>query len=135
MLDQFGEISGVDVRIKYAGTPALAATLLEEGANSPADLFYAQDPGGLGAVEPLLAPLPQDILDRAPDWARHRDGLWVGVTGRARTVVYNTDRFTEADLPDDMFGFTDPKWKGPHRLGAHQWLVPGHDHRHAHRLG
>ena len=44
VLDQFGEISGVDVQIKYAGTPALAATLLEEGANSPADLFYARTP-------------------------------------------------------------------------------------------
>ena len=115
VLAQFGEISGVDVRIKYAGTPALAATLLEEGANSPADLFYAQDPGGLGAVEQLLAPLPQDILERAPAWGRHADGLWVGITGRARTVVYNTDNFTEADLPDDMFGFTDATWKG--RIG------------------
>ena len=115
VLAQFGETSGVDVQIKYAGTPALAATLLEEGANSPADLFYAQDPGGLGAVEQLLAPLPQDILDRSPEWGRHADGLWVGITGRARTVVYNTDKFTETDLPDDMFGFTDPKWKG--RIG------------------
>ena len=115
VLAQFGETSGVDVQIKYAGTPALAATLLEEGANSPADLFYAQDPGGLGAVEQLLAPLPQDILDRSPEWGRHADGLWVGVTGRARTVVYNNEKFTEADLPDDMFGFHDPAWKG--RIG------------------
>ncbi len=115
VLAQFGEISGVDVRIKYAGTPALAATLLEEGANSPADLFYAQDPGGLGAVESLFAPLPQDILDRSPEWGRHADGLWTGVTGRARTVVYNNQKFTEADLPDDMFGFHDSAWKG--RIG------------------
>ena len=115
VLAQFGETSGVDVQIKYAGTPALAATLLEEGANSPADLFYAQDPGGLGAVEQLLAPLPQDILDRSPEWGRHADGLWVGVTGRARTVVYNNEKFTEADLPDDMFGFHDPAWKS--RIG------------------
>ncbi|MDE2767322.1 MAG: extracellular solute-binding protein [Chloroflexota bacterium] len=115
VLAQFGEISGVDVRIKYAGTPALAATLLEEGSNSPADLFYAQDPGGLGAVEPLFAPLPQDILERSPAWGRHADGLWTGVTGRARTVVYNNRKFTEADLPDDMFGFHDPAWRG--RIG------------------
>lgn len=115
VLAQFGEISGVDVQIKYAGTPALAATLLEEGSNSPADLFYAQDPGGLGAVEPLFAPLPQDILERSPAWGRHADGLWTGVTGRARTVVYNNQKFTEADLPDDMFGFHDPQWKG--RIG------------------
>ena len=39
----------------------------------------------------------------------------MGVSGRARTVVYGTDRLTEDDLPDDMFGFTDPSWKG--RIG------------------
>ena len=115
ILARFSEISGVDVRIKYAGTPALAATLLEEGSNSPADLFYAQDPGGLGAVEPLFAPLPQNILERTPEWARHADGRWTGVTGRARTVVYNNRKFTEADLPDDMLGFHDSAWKG--RIG------------------
>lgn len=129
VLAQFGEISGVDVQIKYAGTPALAATLLEEGSNSPADLFYAQDPGGLGAVEPLFAPLPQNILDRSPAWGRHADGLWTGITGRARTVVYNNQKFTEADLPDDMFGFHDPAWKG--RIGwaptngSYQAMVTG----------
>ena len=39
----------------------------------------------------------------------------MGISGRARTVVYSTERLNEADLPDDLFGFTDPKWKG--RIG------------------
>ncbi len=115
IIKQFVDATGIEVDVRYAGTAALAATLLEEGGNSPADVFFAQDPGGLGAVEDLLEPLPQSVLDLAPEWARSSEGLWVGTSGRARTLVYNTDNLTEADLPDDIGGLTDPKWKG--RIG------------------
>ncbi len=115
IIQQFAEVTGIDVKVKYATTSQLAATLLEEGRNSPADVFFAQDPGGLGAVQEMLAVLPDSILDQVPNWAHSPQGRWVGISGRARTVVYNTDRLTESDLPDDMLGFTDPKWKG--RIG------------------
>ena len=115
IIRQFADATGVDVRVKYASTSQLAATLLEEGGNSPADLFFAQDPGGLEAVGELLAPLPAEILDQVPEWARSPQGKWVGISGRARTVVYNSRLLKESDLPDDMFGFADPKWKG--RIG------------------
>ena len=115
IIQQFRSVSGLDVQVKYAGTPALAATLLEEGDASPADVFFAQDPGGLGAVESLLSPLPEELLSRVPAWARSPKGLWTGISGRARVVVYNTDRLSPADLPDDLWGFTDSSWRG--RLG------------------
>ena len=115
IIKQFGEATGVEVAVKYAGTSQLAATLLEEGANSPADVFFAQDPGGLGAVESLLATLPRSLLAQAPAWAKSADGKWVGLSGRARTLVYSTDELAEADLPNDLTGLTDPKWKG--RIG------------------
>ncbi len=115
IIQQFAEATGIDVEVRYANTGQLAATLLEEGDNSPADVFFAQDPGGLGAVESMLAPLPTDLLQQVPGWAQSPQGKWVGISGRARAVVYNTDNLTEADLPDDMFGFADPAWKG--RIG------------------
>ena len=115
LIDRFKEDTGIDASVKYAGTPQLAATLLEEGDNTPADVFFAQDPGGLGAVAGMLSPLEEDVLTKVPQWAVSSDGVWVGVSGRARTVVYNTDALTPDDLPDDLEGFTDPKWKG--RLG------------------
>ena len=49
IIKRFEEVSGVDVKIRYGSTGALAATLLEEGDRTPADVFFAQDPGGLGA--------------------------------------------------------------------------------------
>ena len=115
LIDRFKEYTGIDVSVKYAGTPQLAATLLEEGDNTPADVFFAQDPGGLSAVAGMLSTLEEDVLTKVPQWAVSSDGVWVGISGRARTVVYNTDTLTPDDLPDDLEGFTDPKWKG--RLG------------------
>ena len=115
LIKQFAEATGIDVRVKYASTPQLAATLLEEGGNTPADVFFAQDPGGLGAVSGLLTPLSDTVLQKVPQWAVSPSGVWVGVSGRARTVVYNTETLTPADLPEDLTGFADPKWKG--RIG------------------
>ena len=112
IIQQFKGATGIDVRVKYASTGQLAATLLEEGNNSPADVFYAQDPGGLAAVSAMMSTLPADVIELTPQWARSSAGHWVGITGRARVVVYGTDNLSAADLPDDLWGFTQPEWKG-----------------------
>ena len=115
IIEQFSNATGIEVSVKYGSTSQMAATLSEEGDNTRADVFFAQDPGGLGSVEQMLAAIPQDILDKVPTWARSQEGRWVGISGRARVIVYNTENVSEADMPDDMWGFTDPKWKG--RIG------------------
>jgi iron(III) transport system substrate-binding protein len=117
IIDQFTQATGIDVEVRYGGTAEMAATLLEEGDNSPADVFYAQDPGGLGAVQAagMLAEVPAETLAKVPDRFKADDGSWVGISGRARVVVYNTDTLSETDLPDDLWGFTDPQWRG--RIG------------------
>lgn len=112
IIEAFEAETGIDVAVRWGDTAELAATLLEEGDASPADLFYAQDPGGLGAVADRLAPLPADLLSSVDPRFRDPDGRWVGVTGRARVVVYNTDTLQPADLPRDIQSFTDPKWSG-----------------------
>ena len=117
IIEQFREATGIDVSTKYGGTGEIAATILEEGNNSPADVFFAQDPGGLGAVAQadMFSVLPGDVTGLVPDWAQSPAGLWVGISGRARTLVYNTERLSQEDLPTSIFDLTDPKWKG--RLG------------------
>ena len=72
IIEQFKEATGIDVSVKYGSTSEMAATLLEEGKNSPADVFFAQDPGGLGAVsnEGMLSDLPDEIVSLVPGWAR-----------------------------------------------------------------
>jgi len=115
LIKMFEEATGIDAQVNYGKTGALSATLLEEGDRSPADVFFAQDPGGLGSVIDMVGPLDADLIGRVPDWARSPDDLWVGVSGRARTVVYNTDKLSPEDLPETLDGFTDPSWKG--RIG------------------
>ena len=114
IIQQFREASGIDVQVKYGSTSEMAATLQEEGRNSPADLFWAQDPGALGALSEMFKPLPSDVTLAVPEWARSSSGKWVGVSGRARVIVYNTD-LSEDELPKSVQELTDPKWKG--RIG------------------
>jgi iron(III) transport system substrate-binding protein len=114
LFDMFEQQTGIQVEVRYGDSAELAATIAEEGDNSPADVFFAQDAGTLGAVaqEGRLEELPDEALDRVPAEYRDPDGRWVGTSGRARVVVYNTDELTEDELPDSIFDYTDPKWKG-----------------------
>ena len=115
VIESFTEAAGIEVRVKYADTAELAAILLEEGDRSPADIYFAQDAGALGAVADagLLAPLPDDLLDLVPAVFSDVDGQWAGVSGRARTAAYTTTE--DLELPDSILGFTDPMWSG--RIG------------------
>jgi iron(III) transport system substrate-binding protein len=114
LLEQFEQESGVDLEVRYGDSAELAATIAEEGENSPADVFFAQDPGSLGALEgeELLAELPDEILDRVPERFRDPDGRWTGTSGRVRVLAYNTEELSEGEVPDSVFDLTDPKWKG-----------------------
>ncbi len=110
VLDVFTTQSRVELDIRYAGSSELAATLLAEGESTDADVFFAQDPGSLGTVSSLFAPLPQATLDRVDSKFRDRDGLWVGTSGRARVVIYNTEAGVQ--LPESIDDMTAPQWAG-----------------------
>ncbi len=115
LLEAFGEYSGVDIRVKYAGSTSIAATLLEEGDNTPADVVFLQDPGSLGslAAAGMLTELPQGTLDKVDSRLRDPNGQWVGTSGRARTIIYNTETIDPAaDLPASILDFTAEEWKG-----------------------
>jgi iron(III) transport system substrate-binding protein len=117
LFDQFEEETGLKLDVRYGDSAELAATIAEEGENTPADVFFAQDAGSLGAVgaEGLLAELPAETLaevdERFQDPQRH----WVGTSGRARVVAYNTDAVSEDELPDSIWNYADAAWRG--RLG------------------
>ncbi len=106
--------SGEKVKTRYGDSPSLAATLVEEGKNSRADLFYAQDAGSLDAIEKAgnLEKLPADLLARVPARFRSRDGRWVGVTARSRVIAYAPARVKASELPDSPLELAEPKWKG-----------------------
>jgi len=114
LIEQFTKDTGIAVNVKYAGTDALAALLVEEGGKSPADVYFSQDGGALGAVRKagLLASLPESVTSLVPSIYRAHDDTWVGVSGRSRVVVYNPDLVTPAELPATYKQLTDAKWSG-----------------------
>lgn len=114
LIAQYRQDHGVDIEVRYADTAELAATILEEGRNSPADIFFAQDAGALGALAAagVFLPLPAEILEQAPPAFRGGAGDWVGLSGRARVLVYNTLLVQPEDLPADVWALTGPEWQG-----------------------
>lgn len=110
LIDQFRDESGIDVEVRYAGSTDLAATLLQEGEATEADVFYAQDPASLGSVAPLMSTLDDEILDQVEPRFADAEGRWVGTSGRVRVFVYNTG--TDLPLPETIDDVTDPAWAG-----------------------
>ena len=114
LLQKFTAATGIPVTPRYGDSASLAATLLEEGDRTPAAAFFSQDAGALGALLDAgrLAPLPPAQLDRVPAQYRSADGTWVGLSGRARVLVYNSAAVKAADLPDSVFDLTEPAYRG-----------------------
>ena len=114
LIDQFSAETGITVEVRYGNTSEMAALLLEEGEATQAGVFLAQDAGALGAVsnEELFVTLPDKITSLVAPGFSSTDGTWVGVTGRARVVVYNQDLVAEGDLPATAAEIVSPKWSG-----------------------
>jgi len=116
LLEQFTAATGVQVEVLYGDTAALASQLLEEGENSPADVYFAQDGGALGAVAAagLLDVLPSDILERVPAQFQSTEAYWVGISGRARVLVYNPEQLAALglELPASILDLANPEYAG-----------------------
>ena len=114
LLEEFTEETGIDIKVRYGDSAELAATILEEGDNSPADVFFSQDAGALGALaaEGRLQVLGDSLLALVPAEFRSPEGLWVGVSGRVRVVVFSTENTTADQLPASVSGLVLPEWNG-----------------------
>lgn len=114
LLEQFRQATGLDVEVRYGGTAELAATLLEEDDRTPADLFFSQDAAALGALaaDGRFRPLAAAALERVPARFRAVDGLWIGISGRARSVVYNPELIGPGELPQSMAEVVDQRYRG-----------------------
>ncbi|GGC65938.1 iron ABC transporter substrate-binding protein [Hoyosella rhizosphaerae] len=114
LVPQLEELAGVNLEVRYGNTAELAAQILEEGDRSPADIYFSQDAGALGAVARagLLAELDEDTLNLVPEAYQASDGTWVSTSGRARVIVFNSEAVDEADVPDTIDALLDPEWRG-----------------------
>ncbi len=113
LVEQFEANTGITVNVRYGGTAELAVLLQEEGERSPADLFWGQDGGALGALvlAGLLQELPSNLFDGIPDIYRNSTGSWVATSGRARVLAYDPRSVAESELPNSVFDLTQPQFR------------------------
>ncbi len=114
LIDRFTQETGIVVEVRYGNTGEMAATILEEGDATLAGVFLSQDAGALGALTKagMFVTLPDDIQDSVPAGFTSTDGSWVGVTGRARVIVYNPELVSEEDVPRTSNDIVGPQWSG-----------------------
>lgn len=115
VLDAFqAKYPNVEILLKAGSNSALANALIEEQSNPQADVFIttemftAQSLAQKGVFQSYLPKgaeaLPAEFIGP--------DQTWVGLTRRARVILYNADLVKPEDLPHSIFDLTNPKWKG-----------------------
>jgi iron(III) transport system substrate-binding protein len=131
LLEQFADETGIKVDVRYGSSDELALLLDEEGDRSPADVFISQSPGAVGFLteRDRLQPLGESVLELVDAENRSGEGSWVGLSGRVRVLVYNTDELSEDELPDSVLDLTAEEYAGQVALapdnGSFQDFVSG----------
>lgn len=112
--DSFTEKTGVTIQLVEGKSDELIERLKAEGKNSVADVFITVDAGRLWRAEQsgILQPTESTLLDeRVPQNLRHPDGLWYGLSKRARVLIYNKEKVQPKDL-STYEALAEPQWKG-----------------------
>jgi len=114
LYEDFTEQTGIEVNLIEADADALIERIQSEGDLTSADLLITVDAGRLWRAEEagILAPVESDVLaERLPDHLRHPDGLWFGLSTRARVIIYNREAGTPEGL-ETYADLADPAWRG-----------------------
>lgn len=114
---QFAKDTGINVEFLYGSDAELLERIKAEGEDTPADVYMTVDAGNLwnATQQDLLVPMTSSVVDEAvPEGLRDPEDRWVGLSMRARTIMYNPDKVqpSEFDAADSYAGLDDPKWKG-----------------------
>ena len=112
LLDDFSEETGIAIDVRYGDSADLALLIDEEGDKTEADVFISQSPGAVGFLDEAgrLSPLGEDELGLVEERYQGGNGDWIGLSGRVRVLVYNTDLVEADDLPESVLELTDPRF-------------------------
>jgi iron(III) transport system substrate-binding protein len=104
----------VKVQVRSDDEATLADQILQEGENSPADVFYTENTPALEALREhgMLARLAPTTLASVPSRYSSPEGEWVGVSARVSVLVYNTSQLSPSQLPDSILELAQPRWRG-----------------------
>jgi iron(III) transport system substrate-binding protein len=117
LVRDFREATGIGVSLRSGGEGELANQIIQEGGNSPADVFYAANSPSLVALDErgLLAPTAPATLAAVPRSDSAPTGHWVGVSARSAVLVYDPAKVSPDQLPKSLLDLAKPEWKG--RIG------------------
>lgn len=114
LYEAFERETGIRVNVVKLDADPLLTRLETEGSATDADLIFLADAGRLGRAKSknLLQPFPEaDSLDVVPDYLMDTDRQWIGLTKRARVLVYDPTR-TAAQSLSTYEDLASPKWRG-----------------------
>ncbi len=106
----FTKATGIAVTVRNAESPELASQIVEEGANSPADLFFSEQSPPIASLQEkgLLGKIDAATLEAIPPQYCAKDGTWLGATIRTRVITYNKKMIAPADMPKSIMDFATP---------------------------
>ncbi len=110
----FTQRTGIAVRVHSGEAPEIANQIAQEGAQSPADVFFTENSPELMLLDEkgLLAKVDPSTLAQVPAKYSAADGSWVGVLARENVLAFNPKMIQEAELPTSLLDLAQPQWKG-----------------------
>src|SRR5690349_1198704 len=115
LMPRISAATGIDLDVRFGNTAELAAQILEEGDKTPAGLYFCQDAGALGALAKAnrFVSIRADLLDQVAPRFRSPDGVWIGLSGRVRVLLYTPNVTDPATLPGRIIDLPDAPLAGP----------------------
>ena len=111
---EYEKKTGTKVQLVGGQAGPLMEKIRAEGSNTPADVFITVDGGNLwqatqmGLLRPINSPT---LKANIPASLRDPKNQWYGLSVRARTIFYNTNKVKPAEL-SSYAALADAKWKG-----------------------
>jgi iron(III) transport system substrate-binding protein len=114
LMAAFTKATGIPVQVREGEGPDIAAQILQEGVDSPADVFFTENSPELNLLDEkgLLAPVDPATLAQVPAQYNAADGHWLGVLARENVLAYNPSLIRESALPASLLDLASPAWKG-----------------------
>jgi iron(III) transport system substrate-binding protein len=110
----FTKETGIKVQVHTGEGPDIASQILQEGADSPADVFFTENSPELILLDEkgLLAPVDPATLAKVPGKYSAADGDWLGVLARENVLDFNASMISEGTLPVSLMDLAKPEWAG-----------------------
>jgi iron(III) transport system substrate-binding protein len=114
VFDAYTAKTGVKVKFITDKEAPLMQRIKAEGQNATADLLLTVDAGNLWQAEQMgiLQPFTSPVIDaNIPPQYRSSAHAWTGLSLRARTIAYSTDRVKPEELTT-YEALADKQWEG-----------------------